>query len=105
MCSRWRTRWATRCTRCCPTSASRLSIRTTRSSSPKCRRRCRRRCFWITCSTAPTTDEQIVLLQHAIDNITSTFYTQVLFADFELAAHERVEADEPITAEVLNASI
>jgi oligoendopeptidase F len=53
---------------------------------------------------ANTTDrqERIVLLQHAIDNITSTFYTQVLFADFELAAHERVERDEPITAEVLN---
>ena len=48
-------------------------------------------------------DERIVLLQHAIDNITSTFYTQVLFADFELAAHQRVEQDEPITAEVLNA--
>lgn len=48
-------------------------------------------------------EEQIVLLQHAIDNITSTFYTQVLFADFELAAHERVERDEPITADVLNA--
>jgi oligoendopeptidase F len=47
--------------------------------------------------------EQIVLLQHAIDNITSTFYTQVLFADFELAAHARVERDEPITSEVLNA--
>ena len=46
--------------------------------------------------------EQIVLLQHAIDNIASTFYTQVLFADFELAAHEHVERDEPITAEVLN---
>jgi oligoendopeptidase F len=47
--------------------------------------------------------ERIVLLQHAIDNITSTFYTQVMFADFELAAHERVERDEPVTAEVLNA--
>ncbi|MEZ5320206.1 MAG: oligoendopeptidase F [Vicinamibacterales bacterium] len=52
---------------------------------------------------ATDTQEQIVLLQHAIDNITSTFYTQVLFADFELAAHERVERDQPITAEVLNA--
>ena len=48
-------------------------------------------------------DEQIVLLQHAIDSITSTFYTQVLFADFELAAHVRVEQDEPITADVLSA--
>src|SRR5689334_20928795 len=26
-------------------------------------------------------EERIVLLQHAIDNITSTFYTQVMFAD------------------------
>ena len=52
---------------------------------------------------ANTTDrqERIVLLQHAIDNITSTFYTQVLFADFEVAAHTRVESDEPITAEIL----
>jgi oligoendopeptidase F len=46
--------------------------------------------------------ERIVLLQHAIDNITSTFYTQVLFADFELAAHMRVEQDDPVTAVVLN---
>jgi oligoendopeptidase F len=50
-----------------------------------------------------TRDEQIVLLQHAIDGITNTFYTQVLFADVELAAHTRVERDEPITADVLNA--
>jgi oligoendopeptidase F len=47
--------------------------------------------------------EQSVLLQHAIDNITSTFYTQVMFADFELQVHRRVERDEPVTAEVLNA--
>ena len=47
-------------------------------------------------------DERIVLLQHAIDNITSTFYTQVMFADFELEAHTRVEQDQPLTADVLN---
>jgi oligoendopeptidase F len=47
-------------------------------------------------------DERLVLLQHAMDNITSTFYTQVMFADFELAVHERVERDEPVTADVLN---
>jgi oligoendopeptidase F len=46
--------------------------------------------------------ERIVLLQHAIDNITSTFYTQVLFADFELAAHRLVEQDAPVTADVLS---
>jgi oligoendopeptidase F len=45
--------------------------------------------------------ERIVLLQHAIDNITSTFYTQVMFADFELRAHRMAEEDKPITAEIL----
>jgi oligoendopeptidase F len=47
--------------------------------------------------------ERIVLLQHAIDNITATFYTQVLFADYELRAHRLVEQDKPITADVLTA--
>ena len=46
--------------------------------------------------------ERAVLLQHAIDSITSTFYTQVMFADFELQAHRLVEQDQPITADVLN---
>jgi oligoendopeptidase F len=52
---------------------------------------------------ATSREERIVLLQHAIDGITNTFYTQVLFADFELAAHVRVEQDEAITADVLSA--
>jgi oligoendopeptidase F len=43
-----------------------------------------------------------VLLQHAIDSIASTFYTQVMFADFELQAHRLVEQDRPVTAEALN---
>ncbi len=51
---------------------------------------------------ARSRDERVVLLQHAIDSITSTFYTQVMFADFELQVHRRVEADEPVTADVLN---
>ena len=50
-------------------------------------------------STDPT--ERIVLLQHAIDNITGTFYTQVMFADYELRAHRLTEQDQPITAEIL----
>jgi oligoendopeptidase F len=45
--------------------------------------------------------ERIVLLQHAIDNITGTFYTQVLFADYELRAHQLAEQDQPITSEIL----
>ncbi len=46
--------------------------------------------------------ERFLLLQEAVDAIVSTFYTQVMFANFELEAHKRVEAGEPITAEVLN---
>jgi len=52
---------------------------------------------------AQATDERerIVLLQHAIDGIVGTFYTQVLFADFELQAHRLVEDGRPVTAEGL----
>ena len=46
--------------------------------------------------------ERFLLLQHAIDSIVGTFYTQVLFADFERRAHDKVEAGEPITADVLS---
>jgi oligoendopeptidase F len=52
---------------------------------------------------ARTSDERerIVLLQHAIDGIVGTFYTQVMFADYELQAHRLVEEGKPITAEGL----
>lgn len=51
-----------------------------------------------------TTDpkERFLLLQHAVDSIVGTFYTQVLFADYELQAHKLVEQGQPITSEVLN---
>ena len=52
---------------------------------------------------ARSREERAVLLQHAVDSIAGTFYTQVMFADFELQAHRLVEADEPVTAEALNA--
>jgi oligoendopeptidase F len=51
---------------------------------------------------ARTREERVVLLQHAIDGITSTFYNQVLFADFELEAHRLVERDQPITSDTLD---
>ena len=52
---------------------------------------------------ARSTDEheRIVLLQHAIDGIVSTFYTQVMFADYELQVHRLAEEGKPVTAEVL----
>src|SRR3954468_15357086 len=52
---------------------------------------------------ARTTDERerSVLLQHAIDGIVATFYTQVMFADYELQAHRLVEEGKPVTADAL----
>ncbi len=52
---------------------------------------------------AGSREQRAVLLQHAIDSIASTFYTQVMFADFELQAHRLVEQDQPVTADALNA--
>ncbi len=53
---------------------------------------------------ARTTDpkERFLLLQHAVDQIVGTFYTQVMFADYELQAHKLVEQGQPVTTEVLN---
>ena len=51
---------------------------------------------------ADSREQRAVLLQHAIDSIAGTFYTQVMFADFELQAHRLVEQDQPVTAESLN---
>jgi len=50
---------------------------------------------------ATSREHRAMLLQHAIDSIAGTFYTQVMFADFELQAHRLVERDQPITAETL----
>jgi oligoendopeptidase F len=44
---------------------------------------------------------RVILLQHATDDIAAGFYRQAMFADFELRAHRVVEANRPITAEVL----
>ncbi len=51
-------------------------------------------------STDP--EERLLLLQHTIEGITGTFYTQVMFADFELIGHQLIEQGLPLTAEVLN---
>jgi oligoendopeptidase F len=51
---------------------------------------------------ATSHEQRAMLLQHAIDSIAGTFYTQVMFADFELQAHRLVERDQPVTAETLS---
>ncbi len=46
--------------------------------------------------------ERFLLLQQAIDDIVGTFYAQVLFADYEWQAHQRVEQGQPITPDSLS---
>src|SRR5215475_5885707 len=95
--SRWPTRWAIRCTRCCRTRTSRSCTRDTRSSSP-------REALFLEYMLSRTSDqrERVVLLQHAIDGIVGTFYTQVMFADYERQAHRLVEDGKPVTADALS---
>ena len=44
---------------------------------------------------------RIALLEHAIEDISSGFYRQTMFADYELEAHRAVEQGRPITATTL----
>lgn len=46
--------------------------------------------------------QRIMLLTQAIDNIIGTFFSQVMFADFELQVHQMVEQGQPIVASTLN---
>ena len=45
--------------------------------------------------------EKVALLTQTIDDIIGTFYSQVMFADYELQAHKLVEQGVPITRDVL----
>jgi len=47
--------------------------------------------------------ERLFLLNHYLEQIRGTFFTQVLFADIELQMHEAVERGEPLTKESLDA--
>ena len=45
--------------------------------------------------------EKLYLLEKYLNNITSTFYRQVMFAEFEMQAYERAENGEALTQDVL----
>ncbi len=53
-------------------------------------------------SSSLTHDEKIMLLQKEIDEITSTFYRQTLFAHYELEVSHLIEKEQPINHEVLS---
>ncbi len=48
-----------------------------------------------------TKEEKLALIEKYIMEIVSTFYRQVLFAEFEMVTHEKAEKGEALTAESL----
>ena len=52
--------------------------------------------------TATSDAERAWILSELAETIRTTIYRQTLFAEFELRAHEMVEAGEPLTADALN---
>jgi len=42
------------------------------------------------------------LLNHFVDKFRGTFFTQIMFAEFEMRTHDMAENGEPLNAEVLN---
>ncbi len=52
-------------------------------------------------ANAETKEEKLSLIEKNLNNITTTFYRQTRFAQFEQMVHEMVEKDEPLTSEKL----
>lgn len=50
---------------------------------------------------ADTQDEKLFLLEKYLNNITTTVYRQVMFAEFELQTHTKIENGEALTPDVL----
>ncbi len=49
-----------------------------------------------------TKAEKLTLLEKYLNNITSTFYRQVMFGEFEMLVYKRTEAGEALTSDELN---
>lgn len=50
-------------------------------------------------SQAKTKDEKLTLINQYINQIRGTFFTQVMFAEFELAIHNHIEAGEAVSVD------
>jgi len=48
---------------------------------------------------AETREEKLAILNHYIKLIQGTFFTQVMFTEFELAVHERIESGEAVSVD------
>lgn len=50
---------------------------------------------------ASTREEKLFLLERYLNNLTATFYRQVMFAEFEMVVYDRTEKGESLTSDVL----
>jgi len=51
---------------------------------------------------ADNREEKLFLLERYLNNLTATFYRQVMFAEFEMIVYDRTEKGESLTSEVLS---
>jgi oligoendopeptidase F len=51
---------------------------------------------------AENKDEKLFLLERYLNNLTATFYRQIMFAEFEMIVYDKTESGESLTAETLN---
>ncbi|HSW54662.1 MAG TPA: oligoendopeptidase F [Ignavibacteriaceae bacterium] len=51
---------------------------------------------------ADSRKEKLFLLERYLNNLTATFYRQVMFAEFEMIVYDRTEKGESLTAELLS---
>ncbi|MCU0413827.1 MAG: oligoendopeptidase F [Ignavibacteriaceae bacterium] len=51
---------------------------------------------------AESRKEKLFLLERYLNNLTATFYRQVMFAEFEMMVYDRTEKGESLTSEVLS---
>src|SRR3546814_15597065 len=52
---------------------------------------------------AKTREEKLYYLGQQLENIRGTFYRQAMFAEFELATHDKAEAGEGLSGETFTA--
>lgn len=52
--------------------------------------------------TADSDDEKLYLMEKYLNNITATFYRQVMFAEFEMIIYDKTEKGEALTPDILS---
>jgi len=51
---------------------------------------------------AESKDEKLFLLERYLNNLTATFYRQIMFAEFEMIVYDKTERGASLTSETLN---